>query len=85
MKEYYTTQEVADRLGVSVFTIRRYIRSGKLRSVRLEGSYRIRGSDLQAFLSDREIGPDLGDESSTAESGSTSAGSPEQPTQGGSP
>jgi excisionase family DNA binding protein len=63
MKEYYTTQEVADRLGVSVFTIRRYIRSGKLRSVRLEGSYRVRGSDLQAFLSDREIGPDLPDSS----------------------
>jgi excisionase family DNA binding protein len=61
MKEYYTTQEVADRLGVSVFTIRRYIRSGKLRSVRLEGSYRIRGSDLQSFLSDREIGPEIDD------------------------
>lgn len=61
MSEYYSTQEVADRLGVSVFTIRRYIRAGKLRAVKLEGVYRVRRRDLAAFLREREIGdpPDL--------------------------
>lgn len=56
MPEFYTTQEVADRLGVSVFTIRRYIRAGKLRSVKLDGVYRVNRSDLAGFLSQREIG-----------------------------
>jgi excisionase family DNA binding protein len=56
MSNYLTTQEVADRLGVSVFTIRRYVRSGKLKAVRLEGSYRVSRDELQAFLRDREIG-----------------------------
>ncbi len=84
MKEYYSTQEVADRLGVSVFTIRRYVRSGLLRSVRLEGSYRISRSELQTFLSQREIGPDLDDESA-ARGPSSSAASLDDPTQGGLP
>jgi excisionase family DNA binding protein len=83
MKEYYTTQEVADRLGVSVFTIRRYVRAGLLRSVRLEGSYRIARADLQAFLSRREIGPAFPDEASG--SSSTSATSPEDPNEGDKP
>lgn len=56
MTDFYTTQEVADRLGVSVFTIRRYIRGGMLRAVKLEGVYRVRRVDLAAFLSAREIG-----------------------------
>lgn len=56
MPEFYTTQEVADRLGVSVFTIRRYIRAGKLRSVKLDGVYRVSRSELAGFLSQREIG-----------------------------
>lgn len=57
MTDYYTTQEVADRLGVSVFTIRRYVRAGKMRGVRLEGAYRISREDLRSFLRAREIGP----------------------------
>lgn len=56
MSEYLTTQEVADRLGVSVFTIRRYIRAGMIRAVRLEGGYRLSRDDLAEFLKSREIG-----------------------------
>ncbi|MFN2251222.1 MAG: helix-turn-helix domain-containing protein [Anaerolineae bacterium] len=56
MDTYMSTQEVADRLGVSVFTIRRYIRSGKLRAVRLEGGYRVSRDDIAEFLKAREIG-----------------------------
>jgi excisionase family DNA binding protein len=78
MNEYYSTQEVADRLGVSVFTIRRYIRSGKLRCVRLEGVYRVSREDLQAFLREREIGREP-DEPPGSGSSSSSAGSHDQP------
>jgi len=60
MAELYTTQEVADRLGISVFTVRRYIRAGKLKAVKLEGLYRVRRTDLADFLSQREIGPITG-------------------------
>jgi excisionase family DNA binding protein len=56
MAEFYSPQEVADRLGVSVYTIRRYIRAGKLRAVKLEGAYRVGRDDLSAFLRDRRIG-----------------------------
>ena len=56
MAEFYSPQEVADRLGVSVYTIRRYIRAGKLRAVKLEGAYRVSRDDLADFLHDRRIG-----------------------------
>ncbi len=53
MPEFYSTQDVADRLGVSIFTIRRYIQSGKLEAVKLEGGYRIHRAALDAFLAAR--------------------------------
>ena len=57
---YLSVQEVADRLGVSVFTIRRYIRAGKLRAIKLDGVYRLSREDLGEFLKSREIGPEPG-------------------------
>lgn len=56
MSTYLSTQEVADRLGISVFTIRRYIRAGKLRAVKLDGVYRLSRDELAEFLKSREIG-----------------------------
>jgi excisionase family DNA binding protein len=60
MTTYLSVQEVADRLGVSVFTIRRYIRAGKLRAVKLDGVYRLSRDDLAEFLKSREIGMEPG-------------------------
>ncbi len=42
-------------LGISPFTIRRYIQLRKLKAVKLEGSYRVRRADLRQFLKAREI------------------------------
>ncbi len=42
-------------LGISPFTIRRYIQLRKLKAVKLEGSYRVRQADLDQFLRAREI------------------------------
>ena len=55
MEPYLSTQEVADRLGVSVFTIRRYIRAGKLKAVRLDAGFRVSREDIAEFLRAHEI------------------------------
>jgi excisionase family DNA binding protein len=60
MTSYLSVQEVADRLGVSVFTIRRYIRAGKMRAVKLDGGYRLGDDEIADFLKSREIGGPLG-------------------------
>ncbi len=54
-REFYSTNEVAQMLGISPFTIRRYIRLRKLKAVKLEGSYRVRQSELDKFLKEREL------------------------------
>ena len=54
-REFLSTNEVAEILGISPFTIRRYIQLRKLKAVKLEGSYRVRQGDLEQFLKAREI------------------------------
>ncbi|MDG4779405.1 helix-turn-helix domain-containing protein [Micromonospora sp. WMMD961] len=50
MKEdMYSVEQVADRLGLHVRTVRGYIRSGRLRAVRIGKQYRIAASDLDAL------------------------------------
>ena len=48
-----TTEEVAARLKVGVPTVWRYLRSRALHGIRLGKSWRIRASDLEAFLAAR--------------------------------
>ncbi len=54
-REFFSTNEVAQMLGISPFTIRRYINLRKLKAVKLEGGYRVRQSDLELFLKAREL------------------------------
>jgi len=56
-RPYLTTEDIAEQLHISVYTVRRYIRSGKLKAVKLEGAYRVRREDFEQFLREREIGP----------------------------
>ncbi|MEU5907766.1 helix-turn-helix domain-containing protein [Micromonospora sp. NPDC047527] len=50
MKEdMYSVEQVADRLGLHVRTVRGYIRSGRLRAVRIGKQYRIAATDLDAL------------------------------------
>lgn len=53
---YLTTKDIAQRLNISVSTVRRYIRAGKLKAVKLERAYRISPHDFERFLKEREIG-----------------------------
>ncbi len=49
-EELLSVPEVGDRLGVSVYTVRRWIKSGDLLAYRPGKEYRVRESDLEKFL-----------------------------------
>jgi excisionase family DNA binding protein len=48
-QELYSVEQVADRLGLHVRTIRNYVRDGRLKAVRIGKQYRITREDLEAF------------------------------------
>jgi excisionase family DNA binding protein len=45
----YSVEQVADRLGLHVRTVRNYVREGRLKAVRIGKQYRIAGEDLAAM------------------------------------
>jgi excisionase family DNA binding protein len=47
--ELYSVEQVAERLGLHVKTVRNYVREGKLKAVRIGKQYRIAGEDLAAL------------------------------------
>ena len=49
MSELYSVEQVAERLGLHVKTIRNYVREGRLKAVRIGKQYRIAGEDLAAL------------------------------------
>lgn len=48
-QELYSVDQVADQLGLHVRTIRKYIRAGRLKAVRIGKQYRVARTDLEAF------------------------------------
>jgi excisionase family DNA binding protein len=55
MENLFNISQVAYILKVHPLTIRRYIREGKLKAVKIGGNVRVKESDLQNF--NREISP----------------------------
>ena len=53
--ELLTVSEVADALRVSPMSIYRFIHSGELHALRVGKSYRVRASDLAAYLKASEV------------------------------
>jgi excisionase family DNA binding protein len=47
--ELYSIQQIAGRLGLHVRTVRGYVRSGKLKAVRIGKQYRVAHEDLEAM------------------------------------
>lgn len=54
-REYLSPNEIGEYLGISPFTIRRYIKLGELKAVKLLGSFRVHKNDLAAFLKAHEV------------------------------
>ena len=49
-KEYYNTKEVAERLDVSIWTVRRYIKWEKLSAKKIMNKYLISEENIKEFL-----------------------------------
>jgi len=48
--QLYSVEQVAERLGLHVRTVRSYVRDGRLRAVRIGKQYRISQDDLDALV-----------------------------------
>ena len=48
-QELYSVEQVAERLGLHVRTVRGYVRDQRLKAVRIGKQYRISAADLAAF------------------------------------
>lgn len=53
--EYYTIQEVADKLKVAYLTVYRWVQSGKLKAVKAGKQHRIKKLDLESFMNTGKI------------------------------
>lgn len=49
-KEFYTAKELAEKLGLNIMTIYRYIDAKKLKAYKIGKEYRIDKAEFEAFL-----------------------------------
>ncbi len=54
-KDFYTSQQVAEKLQVNVMTIYRYIEAGKLKAYKFGKEFRISSAEFERFLKDNEV------------------------------
>ena len=57
-QELYSVEQVAERLGLHVKTVRNYVREGRLKAVRIGKQYRIAREDLEAMTGRPEPAPE---------------------------
>jgi excisionase family DNA binding protein len=50
VRSLYSVEQVAERLGLHVRTVRAYLRTGRLKGVRIGKQYRISQADLNALI-----------------------------------
>lgn len=48
-EKMFSLEEVADRLGIQVRTVRSYVRSGRVKAIRLGKQYRVSREDLESI------------------------------------
>ncbi|MFW5719800.1 MAG: helix-turn-helix domain-containing protein [Candidatus Dojkabacteria bacterium] len=53
-EQYYTIKEVAETLKVAYLTVYRWVKDGKLKSVKAGKQYRIKQSQLDNFLENQK-------------------------------
>ena len=49
-KDFYTAKDLADKLGVNIMTIYRYIGAKKLKAYKIGKEYRIDRTEFERFL-----------------------------------
>ncbi len=49
-KDFYTAQELAEKLEVNIMTIYRYIKAGRLSAYKIGKEFRIAKKDFDTFL-----------------------------------
>ena len=49
-KEFYTAEELAEKLRVNIMTIYRYIKAGKLKAYKIGKEFRIPKKEFNQFL-----------------------------------
>jgi putative molybdopterin biosynthesis protein len=49
-KDFYTAQELADKLQVNIMTIYRYIKAKRLKAYKIGKEFRIDKSEFETFL-----------------------------------
>lgn len=49
-KDFYTAQDLADKLELNIMTIYRYINAKKLKAHKIGKEYRIEKTEFEAFL-----------------------------------
>jgi excisionase family DNA binding protein len=59
-QELYSVEQVAERLGLHVRTVRNYVRDGRLKAVRIGKQYRIAREHLDALTGQPAIAPGTG-------------------------
>ncbi len=49
-KEFYTAEDLADKIGVNIMTIYRYIKAGRLKAFKFGKEFRIEVKEFENFL-----------------------------------
>lgn len=56
-KDFYSIDEIAEKLGISIKSVRRMVASGELKSVKIRNLYRISKEAYDDFLKSNEVAP----------------------------
>jgi excisionase family DNA binding protein len=54
-KEFYTAQELSDKLHVNIMTIYRYIKARKIKAYKIGKEFRIDQNEFEHFLNNAKI------------------------------
>lgn len=55
MQDFYRAEELAEKLGVNIMTIYRYIKAGKLKAYKIGKEFRVKKEDFDDFLKKSEV------------------------------
>lgn len=56
INELFTVQEVADKLKIHVQTVRKWIKEGKIKALKLGSDWRVTEQSISEFLKSNEAG-----------------------------